>query len=209
MPGFSSLSLPRWPEEDAPLVLPPGFHPDGLLGGLNLGAPGADIDSWANGTHSLGSLNLSGGQPKDRAEGIADALDATETTVDTVHGGIDQAFRSFGKSLPGDKTVLHRLPYVTHAITVPLAMGAGIADTFSDINKGAPREEAILGNIARTGLGYGAGLLAGAIPYVGFAAGPYTSYWMNEHLPRGAEMGHSMMRQLRDPQQATALLSMP
>lgn len=58
MPGFSNLSLPRWPEEDTPLALPPGFHPDGLLGGLNLGAPGASIDAWANGTHILSPLSI-------------------------------------------------------------------------------------------------------------------------------------------------------
>ena len=179
------------------------------MGGINFGGAGADIQAWAKGTHPLGSLNLSGSQPKDRAEGIGDALDAAETMIDSVHGAIDQGFRSFGKSLPGDKTVLHRLPYVTQAIAAPLAIGAGIADAVSDINKGAPREEAVLGNIVRTGLVYGSGLLAGAIPYAGFAAGPYTSYWMSKHLPSGAVMGQSMMRQLRDPQQATALLSMP
>lgn len=67
MPGFSNLSLPRWPEEDAPLALPPGFHPDGLLGGLNLGAPGADIDSWANGTHILSPLSMPSEHPPNTA----------------------------------------------------------------------------------------------------------------------------------------------
>lgn len=207
MPGFSNFSLPRWPGENDAIDQMPADHPDGLLGGLSLDPAGADI--WANGIHALGSLD----QPIDRAKGragrIGDALDAAETIIDSMHGSVDQAFKTFGKSLPGDRTVLHRLPLVTQAFTVPLAMGAGIADTVSDINRGAPRGEAVLGNIARTGLVYGSGLLAGAIPYVGFAAGPYTSYWMNEHLPSGAEMGHSMIRQLRDPEHATALLSLP
>ena len=65
MPGFSNLSLPRWPEEDAPLALPPGFHPDGLLGGLNLGAPDASIDAWANGTPTLSPLGIPSEHPTD------------------------------------------------------------------------------------------------------------------------------------------------
>ena len=65
MSGFSNLSLPRWPEEDAPLALPAGFHPDGVLGGLNLGGPVFDRDAWANGTHFLSPFGIPSEHPTD------------------------------------------------------------------------------------------------------------------------------------------------
>lgn len=209
---ISNLSLPRWPEEDAPLALPPGFHPDGVLGGLNLDGPVFDRDAWANGTHILSPTVPSVPMrdkphrevPKDRAKGLSDALNATETIVDGVHGAVEQSFKLFTGSLPGDKTVLKALPWATRAITAPLAIGAGIADTVSDINNDAPRGEAILGNTLRTVLVYGSGLVANAV--AGPLAGPTASYYMDKKLPSGAVIGHSVIEGLSDPQRARAAL---
>lgn len=41
------------PSVAADLPQLPDINPDGLLGAVDLGAPGADIDAWANGTHIL------------------------------------------------------------------------------------------------------------------------------------------------------------
>ena len=141
--------------------------------------------------------------PKDRAKGFSDALNATETTVDAVHGGIEQSFKTFEKILPGDKMLLKRLPLVTHALTGPLAIGAGVGDTFHDVHSGAPVGEAILGNTLRTVLVYGSGLVGAVASPL---AGPAESYYMDKKLPSGAVIGHSVIEGLSDPQRARAAL---
>ena len=52
---LDGYSDPAPPEITAPQI-PDGWHPDGLLGGLDLGSAGSDIDAWANGTHFLSPL---------------------------------------------------------------------------------------------------------------------------------------------------------
>ena len=201
MDGFDNSELPAPDLSDSF----PDFHPDGLvLGGLDkptLNAM-ADINSWADGTHPLGSLDVTGPAPAsvqgpdipppDSAKGVEKAFDTTGTMVDVMHGIIGQA----GSFLPGDKTVLAGLRGVTTAITTPLTIGGGIAGTFSDIHNGTSPGTAILGNAARTGLVLGAGALGEIGGPLGGAAAAYAA---NHYLPDSATIGRGLVNSITTP----------
>ncbi|HKX36123.1 MAG TPA: hypothetical protein VJM79_05585 [Rhizorhapis sp.] len=63
--GYGTLA--SW-DIEAPRM-PDGWNPDGVLGGVNLGAAGADIDAWADGTHIL--------SPDRSRNSVLSSLDAT------------------------------------------------------------------------------------------------------------------------------------
>jgi penicillin-insensitive murein DD-endopeptidase len=76
--GNASWTLWTQDQNPAPSIL----HSDGiLLGGMNLGAAGADIDSWASGTHIL-SPNRNDGVPPPSPEQVqlplSEALESGE-----------------------------------------------------------------------------------------------------------------------------------
>jgi len=202
MPGFSNLSLPQWPEEAAPSVFPYGFHPDGLLGGLNLGKPADYIDAWANGTHILSppsgtmysapELDAS----PERGEGISKAMEGTKLAAEGAHGfGAMTALAAGGsRAAPA----IEGLEMVNKGFVYPLTIGKGIADTFGDVHGGAPLGEAIVGNGLRTGLVLGGAALGQAIipiPIVGGAIGGYVA---DHYLPRGSVMGHGIIQGMID-----------
>ena len=202
MPGFSNLSLPRWPEEDAPLTLPSGFHPDGLLGGLNLGAPGASIDAWANGTHILSPLSATVHSAPDhdgaseRAEGISKAMEGTKLAAEGAHGF--GAMTALAAGARRAAPAIEGLEMVNKGFVYPLTIGKGVADTFGDVHNGASLQDAILGNAVRSGLVLGATALGQAIipvPIVGGAIGGYAADLL---LPRGSSMGHGIIQGMAD-----------
>jgi hypothetical protein len=97
---------------------------------------------------------------------------------------------------------------ITKAYTYPLTAAEGVAHGVSDVHKGAPAGEAILGNVLRTGVVMGATALGDALggPFLG---APAANYLADKYLPNGAIIGHGMVKQWSDPNVQGAMLSGP
>jgi len=235
MPAFRSFSLPLSPGAQTVPDMPAGFHPDGLLsglnfceggadsppvapsgqsdnlhpeglllGGLNLGGAGADIDAWANGAHTPGFPDLSGAMrgtlnnsgPEDRARGIGEALEGTKLAAEGMHGlgALTVLGAGAGRAAP----IIEGLEGVNRGFVIPLTIGKGIADTFSDVHGGAPLGEAIVGNGLRSGLVLGGAALGQAIIPVPIVGGAIGGYVADQYLPRGSMMGHGIIQGMID-----------
>jgi hypothetical protein len=152
MPRFSNLLLPQWLDESDGPINPPAIHPDGLLGGFDFVAAGADADSWINGTHVLSRVmqrSSHGGPPEDRARGIGKALEGTKLAAEGTHGFGAMTALAAGASRTAP--AIEGLEMVNRGFVYPLTIGKGVADTFSDVRGGAPLGEAIVGNGLRSG----------------------------------------------------------
>ncbi len=198
------------PGDIAPAVQPPDclpvitINPDdpalqapSIMGGVDFS--GGDLPlraqsqavPWTvqSGGANAGLLSFGGdGVPlaPDRARGISTALGAAGTMVDGTHGAIGQ----IGQIVAKGDSVLKGLKGVTTAITAPLTIGSGVADTVSDINHGASPGAAILGNSLRTAAIFGAGVVGGELGPLGAAGAGYLA---GKYLPDGATIGNDVI----------------
>jgi hypothetical protein len=130
------------------------------------------------------------------ARGIANALDAAGYFPQGAADFARIVARSGGGDVGADS--LKALKNTTPYMTVPLAIGSGIAGTISDINQGTSPPDAILGNAARQGLVYGAGWAAGAVPPEGVWTLP--AIWLaNKYLPPAPQIGHAIAHGILGP----------
>ncbi|HUO02477.1 MAG TPA: hypothetical protein VMU31_06845, partial [Rhizomicrobium sp.] len=97
---------------------------------------------------------------------------------------------------PGAAT-LKALKDATPYLTVPLAVGSGIAGTISDFHQGASPADAIVGNIVRGGLVYGAGAGVGELTG-GLGAIP-ASMAADHYLPPAPAIGHAIVQAILNP----------
>ena len=194
---------------DAPDISPnisisaddPTFRAPSIMGGVDFS--GNDLPMRGSGqavpwtvqsggvTPAIPSLGGGGSQPApDRAKGISTALGAAGTIVDGTHGAIGQ----IGQIVAKGDLVLKGLKGVTTAITTPLTIGSGVANTISQIRHGAPPDAAIMGNAARTGLVLGIGGLAGALSGpAALGIAPLAAYGADRFLPDGTSIGKAIL----------------
>ena len=207
-PGFSPTDDDITPQTvqandlpDLPPIDPddPAYQPPSIMGGLDFSGddlpmrpPSQPAPAQINVPRPIvrPAFNPAGMQQHSAsAAGISTALGGTGTMVDAAHGIIRQAGQIFAKGDP----VLAGLKGVTTAITAPLTIGSGVANTFSDINHGASPSAAILGNGLRTAAVFGAGVLGDAIPFIGPVAGPAAAWAADKYLPNGATIGNAVI----------------
>lgn len=105
-------------------------------------------------------------------------------------GGTHGAIGQIGQIVAKGDSVLKGLKGVTTAITAPLTIGSGVADTVSDINHGASPGAAILGNSLRTAAIFGAGVVGGELGPLGAAGAGYLA---GKYLPDGATIGNDVI----------------
>ena len=176
----------------------PTFHAPSIMGGVDLS--GADLPMLSSGqgqvpwtvqsggvTPALPSFAGGSSQPPDQAKGVGTALDTAGTMVDGVHSAIRQA----AATMKADPAMLTGLKGVQTALTTPLTIGSGVADTVSQINHGASPSAAILGNSLRTAAILGAGTLGemafGPLGAVG------ASSLAGKVLPDGTTIGNDVV----------------
>ena len=174
----------------------PTFQAPSIMGGVDFS--GGDLPMRGSGqsvpwtvqsggvTPALPSFGGGSPQAPDQAKGISTALGAAGTIVDVTHGTIGQIGQVVAKGDP----VLKGLKGVTTAITAPLTIGSGVADTVSQINHGASPGAAILGNTLRTAAIFGAGVLGSELGPLGTAG---ASYAAGRWLPDGATIGNDVI----------------
>jgi hypothetical protein len=112
--------------------------------------------------------------------------------------------RNVGRLGAGDASALDTLKDTTPYFTGPLAAAKAVAGTVSDIHQGTSPLEATVGNIAREGLVYGAGVTGGAATEWGGGFGAIPAIWAADHyLPPAPQIGHAALRGILDPPPAS------
>lgn len=127
------------------------------------------------------------------ARSVADALGAAGYFPDGAAAFARNVVRWGG----GDPKALGPLDHTMPYLTGPLAVGSGIAGTLSDIDQGTSPLDAIVGNVVRGGLVYGAGAGVGAFTD-GIGSIP-ASIAADRILPPAPQLGHAITRGILDP----------
>ena len=123
------------------------------------------------------------------AAGIAKALDTAGYFPEGAAAAAKNVVRWGGGDIEAD--TLRALEKTKPFLTVPLAIGSGIAGTVSDIHQGTSPLEAIVGNAIRGGLVYGAGLAGAAgTPEAGGVGGIPAALLADHYLPPAPQIGH-------------------
>ncbi|HWF63044.1 MAG TPA: hypothetical protein VN685_00365 [Rhizomicrobium sp.] len=108
-----------------------------------------------------------------------------------VAGYFPDGAADFAKIVTRDTGTAEALDGIVPYFDVPLAVGSGIANTIADIHQDTSPLDAIVGNILRGGLVYGAGLAGtAATPEIGGAGGMFTSAAADRYLPPAPQIGH-------------------
>lgn len=150
-------------------------------------------------------IDATGASGRPSADGVADALQGTDLAQAGSHGLGYWTGRA--AKLAKDAPMLKGLEGLAKAYTYPLTAAEGVAHGISDVHKGAPAGEAILGNVVRTGLVMGATALGDiAVPIVGAAVANAAA---DRYLPDGATIGHGIIKQWSGPDVQRAMLSGP
>jgi hypothetical protein len=128
---------------------------------------------------------------QDPADGYAKAARYTKAAATSAHNAarfLIPAAEKGGPMATGLKTL-------NTIYSVPLSIGEGVARTFTDHRNGAPWDDAVVGNAARTGMVMSGVAATSEIPPLSAVVG----IGLNKYLPDGAVMGHFINRNMNNP----------
>lgn len=132
----------------------------------------------------------------DPAGGCAKVARWTKGAVKIAHTAASELAKAAGAT--ASDPMITGLKTLNTVYSVPLSAAEGVARGATDLRNGASLPDAIVGNVMRTGLVAGAGM----IPYVG----PGAAFAANRYLPDGAAMGHAYHQSFVDTDGRALLL---
>jgi len=137
------------------------------------------------------------------AEGLARVAEGMEAATSGSHAlGY---YTGLAAGATKEAPLLKGLEHLNNAYAYPLIGLEGIAKGVDEVQKGAPWEDALIGNLARTGL-VGAATFAGDSTPAAIVGGFMAGKAADKALPPGSVIGHRINTELGDPEKQRAML---